>query len=166
MGMVTKKAKKFTLPSENIKPEIAKWLAKEMALEGTAQAAGAIRGMLEGESFRAALLSELEAGAGVLNIALLLEAAKAGKYLSKANYKEAAWMAVEAGTKQTAYAAATGMTTAAATSIAYAGIGGTFLKAGVFLGFCNPPALVVWGPLAVSSAVVISISWLFRQRRY
>jgi len=42
--------------------------------------------------------------------------------------------------------------TAAASTVAYAGVGGTLLKAGVALGVCSPPLLVVAAPIVAGLA--------------
>jgi hypothetical protein len=42
--------------------------------------------------------------------------------------------------------------TAAASTVAYAGFGGTLLKAGVALGVCSPPLLMVAAPIVAGLA--------------
>ena len=161
--MAINKSKKFKSPKAESRKS-AKQLAWALAHEGATQAAGVAWRMAKGESLKKAALASALDAVDFGDVGTLLDGARVAKCLVEGDIEEAGWTLAEAGAKKAAYTAATGAAAAAASGIAYAGVGGTLLQAGVCLGVCNPPALVVVAPIVAGFAAVAAVSWIFGWR--
>ena len=104
-------------------------------------------------------LEELPVAGGAIAIGALATSIKDGK-IREAGEK----VAVLAGKKGVALAAGTAAG-AVATSAAYAGVGGTLLQAGVWMGLCAPPTYVVVVPLVATTLAGVGIGVLYKKVR-
>ena len=102
---------------------------------------------------------------GVPIIGGVVAAGGALRSLRDGDYKGAAESAAVTSTKVAAKGAAGAVAGAAASSIVYAGVGGTLLEAGVFLGLCATPASVVIAPIAAGGAAAVGVGYLYRKLR-